>query len=373
MRSYLRLGIWTAIFALALQPAKFAPAQYPYRIIYPGQRQVEYRDPAQFPAVPFPPTDQPPTVSNPPAGDTRYFPLDDAIRTSLGNGRVIRVLAGGVTVVASGRTIYDTAVTNTTIDQALGRFDPFLTFNNNWDHIELPQAIFLNPNNPFAGAAIATAPQDRYRMNFAVTKNNPLGGQWQLAVNATEQRFPESILPLNPQTTSNAALSYTQPILQGFGRPANLAPVVLARINTELSFFLLKDAVQQNVHDVIAGYWNLVAARTVAWARRRQVEQADGAWRRADALLRAASESGANAAQARSSLAQFRAQLIAADADVLQREGALRNLLGLPPWDQAQIIPTTEPTLERLKPDWPELVDLATVRRPDLIELKLII
>ena len=43
-----------------------------------------------------------------------------------------------------------------------------MTFNNNWDHIELPQAIFLDPNNPFAGTAIATAPQDRYRITVKV-------------------------------------------------------------------------------------------------------------------------------------------------------------------------------------------------------------
>src|SRR5439155_23483785 len=181
--------------------------------------------------------------------------------------------------------------------------------------------------------------------NLAVTKNNPLGGQWQVAVNATEQRFPGSILPLNPQTTSNAALSYTQPILQGFGRPANLAPVVLARINTELSFFQLKDAVQQNMRDAIAAYWGLVSARAAAWARRRQVEQADFAFRLADARLRFQLGNAADAAQARTSLAQFRAQLIAADATVLQQEGTLRNLLGLPPWDEAQLIATSEPIL----------------------------
>src|SRR5262245_7917483 len=121
MRSRYGLGLAAAFFALALQPAKSAPAQYPYRIIYPEQRQVQYRDPSQFPPVPLPPTSAPPTVSNPPTGDTRYFPLDDAIRTALGNDGVIRVLAG-VTAVASGSTIYDAAITNTTIDQALGRF-----------------------------------------------------------------------------------------------------------------------------------------------------------------------------------------------------------------------------------------------------------
>jgi outer membrane protein TolC len=362
----------TAIFALALAPARFAPAQYPYRVIYPEQRQIEYRDPSQFPAIPLPPSSSPPTVTVPPTGDTRYFALDDAVRTSLGNARVIRVLAG-VNAVASGRTIYDTAITNTTVDQALGRFDPFFQVNNNWDHIDQPKAVFTPP----AGAAITGTDIEQYRLNVGLTKNNPLGGQFNLAVNVTEQTFPGGIspllVPLNPQTTANTALSYTQPLLQGAGMRANLAPVVLARINTELSFFQLKDAVQQNVRDVIAGYWNLVSARAAAWARRRQLEQADFAFRLADARLRADIGNAADAYQARTSRAQFRAQLIAADANVLQQEGALRNLLGLPPWDEAQLIATTEPILERVRPNWQELVDMAAARRPDLVELKLIL
>ncbi|HMC10479.1 MAG TPA: TolC family protein, partial [Pirellulaceae bacterium] len=181
-----------------------------------------------------------------------------------------------------------------------------------------------------------------------------------------------SILPLNPQSTANASLSYTQPLLQGAGLRANLAPVVLARINTELSFFQLKDATQQNVRDVIAGYWNLVSARAAAWARRRQVEQATFAFEQADARFPKLGNYG-DRSQAKTSLAQFRAQLIAADANVLQTEGALRNLLGLPPWDEAQVIPTTEPVLDRVRPDWHELVDMAAARRPELIELKLIL
>src|SRR5439155_5681170 len=319
-------------------------------------------DPSQFAPIPLPPSSQPPPVTTPPSGDTRYFALDDAVRTSLGNARVVRILAG-VNAVNSGRTIYDAAVTNTTIDQALGRFDPFIQVNNNWDYVDQPKAVF----DPATGAVITGSPFDQYRLSRLLTKNNPLGGQWNLGVNVTEQRFPHSLipprlLPLNPQTAANTTLSYTQPLLAGAGLRANLAPVVLARINTELSFFQLKDATQQNVRDVISGYWNLVAARAAAWARRRQVEQADFAWRLADAQFRTELRSVADAAQARTSLANFRAQLVAADANVLQQEGALRNLLGLPPWDEAQIIATTEPVLQRVRPNWQELVDLAAAR-----------
>jgi outer membrane protein TolC len=405
MRSRFCRGLWSAIFALAILPAKFAPAQNlpshisdghpPYRIIYPEQRQIQYRGPIQFFPAPLPPTAPPPTVMNPPTGDQRYFALDDAIRTSLGNMRVVRVLGGGglisiasvgggganvvsTSVVGagnSGRTIYDVAATNTTIDQALGRFDPFVQVNNNWDYIDQPQAAF----NPLTGATSITGqPIDQYRLFTGVTKNNPLGGQWNLGVNVLDQRFPHSILPptlqpLNPQSAANASLSYTQPLLAGAGIRANLAPVLIARINTELSFFQLKDAVQQNVKDCVAAYWNLVAARTTAWARRRQVEQAQFAFDQADARLQANLGNQGDWAQAKTSLAQFRAQVIAADAAVLQQEGALRNLLGLPPWDEGQIIPTTEPIFERVRPDWYDLVDLAAIRRPDLIELKLVL
>src|SRR6266567_5036169 len=160
-------SLMAAIFALALQPARFAPAQQPYRIIYPEQREINYRDPSQFVPIPLPPSSQPPTVTNPPSGDQRYFALDDAIRTSLGNARVVRVLAG-VGAVTSGRTIYDAAVTNTTIDQALGRFDPFVQVNNNWDHIDQPTAAF----NPATGSFITGQPIDQYRLFTGVTKNN---------------------------------------------------------------------------------------------------------------------------------------------------------------------------------------------------------
>src|SRR4051812_14044101 len=94
-----------ALVALALWPAARAAAQIPdtvglhdhppYRIIYPEQRQIQYRDPSQFPVVPLPPSSAPPTVTNPPTGDKRLFALDDAVRTSLGNMRVVRILAGG--------------------------------------------------------------------------------------------------------------------------------------------------------------------------------------------------------------------------------------------------------------------------------------
>ena len=69
---------------------------------------------------------------------------------------------------------------------------------------------------------------------------------------------------------------------------------------------------------------------------------------------------------------QFKANLVAARANVLTQEDVLRNLLGLPPDDKREIVPVSAPTVERLKPRWDALVNLAEQRRPDIVELKLI-
>ena len=220
MRSRLDLFCSAVCFALALATAQFAAAQRPYRVIYPEQRQIEYRDPSATWPIPLQPSSPPPTYSNPPTGDTRYFSLDDAIRTSLGNMDVVRLLAG-VTAVNSGRTIYDPAIINTTIDQALGRFDPTIVVRNTWSYDDLPSAV---RNNAIVGTAT-----DRHRVDLDLQKQNAFGGTAALGLVATRESFlldPQLPPPgLNPLGSSALALGYTQPFLRGAGLRANLAPV----------------------------------------------------------------------------------------------------------------------------------------------------
>src|SRR5207244_6145106 len=133
--------------------------------------------------------------------------------------------------------------------------------------------------------------------------------------------------PLNPQGRSALTLSYTQPLLQGAGIEVNVAPIVIARINTERSYFQLKDSVQELVRGVIDAYWAVVFARTDVWARRQQVEQGSFAYALAEAKRRSGSGTAGEEAQARTALANFKAALIGSEANLLQREAALRNIL----------------------------------------------
>jgi outer membrane protein TolC len=65
--------------------------------------------------------------------------------------------------------------------------------------------------------------------------------------------------------------------------------------------------------------------------------------------------------------------LVSAEANVIQREAALRNILGLPPSGTPRLVPVSPPSTRPLRVNWEEIVKLAEERRPDLIELKLIL
>lgn len=357
---------------LVFRAVGVAGGQQPRRLILPEQRRMAIRDPSRLPIARLPDVPSPATVSRPkPDAEAQYLSLDEAIRTALANSEVVRLLAG-VTATSSGRTIYDPAVANTAVDQARARFDPEIQVQNDFNRRETPQAG-LAPLHP-SGAVIGGEPIQDYEMRMGLSKTTSRGGSLGLSVLANPARTTAGrTLPLNPESRSALELSYVQPLLQGAGRGPNLAPIVIARIDTERSFFQLKDSLQGLLLGVIEAYWALVFARTDEWARQQQVEQGRWALEFNQAKAAVGDRSLADVAQARAALANFQASLITARANVLQREAALRNILGLPPSQPPRIVPVTAPLSERLEISWENLLRLAEQQRPDLIERKLIL
>lgn len=358
------MGLW----ALALRPAA---AVEDWWLVAPEQRHIEVRPPAAIYHRPIPETGPPVTVRERTQATGRIaITLDEAIRIALASSDVIRVLAGE-RAVSSGQTVYDPAITNVQIDQERARFDPTLEVLNNFFRTEPPFAVF-DPASP-TGVSIRGFRDQTYNFDLALAQTNQLGGTARLGVRADPTDTNSPGQPLDPQSPSAAELSYVQPLLQGAGRPANIAPILVARINTERSFYQLKDTVQELVQNVIQAYWSLVFARTDVWAREQQVEQGVAGLLRAEANLAAGMASAADVAQARSALAGFRANLVTSEANLLSREAALRNILGLLPASSDLYVPVSPPTLARQQVQWPAVLELAAQQRPDLIELQLVL
>jgi outer membrane protein TolC len=378
----------TAVLCVACGCA-VGPGELAHYVVLPEQRTIKVRDVSEFKPAPLPANVPPRTVADPrPETPEWRLSLDEAIRVALENAQVVRILTG-TTATSSGQTIYDAAVTNTTIDQEQARFDLVVKENSLFSRTNTPVGSF--DSTDLTRSVITSTPTDAYRSEFGLNKTNVLGGQWGLKWTENPTRFQAgstsafssqlpgttfaggSAFPLNPQNPSAVELTYTQPLLQGGGFLVNTAPIVIARLNTEMSFFQYKDSVQELVRSVVEAYWNLVQARTDLWARKIQVQQSSEAYERDKARLKSGLADLKDVAQSRVTYHQFISNRIAAEANVLTREGALRNLLGLPPADDRVIVPVSPPTSQRLRPEWPALVKLAEQRRPDIIELKIVL
>jgi outer membrane protein TolC len=362
---------WVARFALLLLAAVPAstsaqPLAEPHRWIYPEQRHLQARQPDGIWRV-QPPNLRPPiTVSVPDCDGERFaLSLDESILIALSNAEVIRFLGG-----SSGRTVYDPAITNAEVDVQRSVFDPAVTMGNFYEHNEsfFPQRV----PDPFLGPDVALRVNefDRYSFSTAVSQRKTGGATASVGLDVDPiDTDPAGIL--DPQTPASIIFGYNQPLLRGRGKAVNLAPVVIARLDTERSFYQLKDSVQEMVRGVVEGYWSIVAARVSVWATKQQIEQLEVALDFFEAQHRVGRADLGDTAQARVSLANFRANLISVEADLLNREALFRNLLGLPPVDQYCLYPTTPPLDERQSFDWQQLIAVAEQRRPDIIDLKL--
>jgi outer membrane protein TolC len=339
--------------------------------VLPEQTELAYRDPVELQSARVPDTPPPATVSNPQPTDSEEWKLslDNAVRTSLQNLEVVRLLAGS-TAVSSGQTIYDPAIASANIDSARARFDPTLQALGSFNRFESPFGVFDGSPD---GAHINGSRTDDFNLDVNVNQTNVAGGVAGAGVNTNPSHLRRSVLPLNPGNRSSFQLSYTQPLLEGAGVDVNTAPIVLARIDAERSFFQFKDSVQEHVRGVVEAYWGVVFARTDVWAREQQVAQATLAFELESARQKRGFANSADVAQVRTALANFRASRVSARSNLLQREAALRNIMGLPPVDQRRLIPTTPPTTDRIQFDWMNLLNIAQERRPDIIELKLVL
>ncbi|QEG20814.1 TolC family protein [Mariniblastus fucicola] len=338
--------------------------------ICPEQRHIAVRDPGALCAFDIANADVPFTVALEEDRMAEPLSLDDAIQIAIRNADVVRVLSG-VSASTTGRTIYDVAISNASIDEQLAVFDPTLNFQSTMNKSDSPAAIF-DPLDP-TGAILTGSSTDSINTTLNLQKRTHNGATVGFNANAIGSYFEPGVFPLEPQYRSFAEITLRQPFAKGYGRDANLTPVIVARINTERSYFQFKNSVQELVRSVIAGYWNLVAARVEVWARKQQIEQAKFAFERAQARKDADLAVAADVAQARSSLANFRASLITARSSLILAETALRNVMGLPPSSGSVIVPTSVPVLEQIDFNWNEIVAIAEEHRPDIIELKLIL
>jgi len=337
--------------------------------ILPEQRTIEHTLPPRY-QVDVPVPGAPTTVASTGARKELPLSLDEAIHIALQNAEAIRVGAGGA-VRASGQTIYDIAIANTKIDVERARFDPTLGIDNLFTRQDIPTAGLIVPNP--RQASIEGFQRDVYKFDTAIEKLNPLGGLTRLDIETNAQRTKPRISNLNPLTTTRAGISYVQPLLQGAGSDVTMAPIRIAQLETDRTYFQFKNSVQDLIYSVIQAYWRLSAARITVWTTEQQMEQGRFASERADARQRQGLADSSEVSQTRLAYFNFRSLNVVAKSSQLEAENALNNLLFLSPVSEFEIVPSTALHSEDVDFSWDELLAMVDENRPDLQEMRTLV
>ena len=373
-------------------------------------QKIEYPDTQQQPLDEAAGTQEPLTLSNAKFDQIWELSLEEAIRTALENGKVLRNLGGRfasfggprpqtgeppvslLTSPALTPSIYDPAIAETDpfrgVESALAAFDAQLSMSSTWQNSNRPQNV-----DPLFQTLIFV-PVLRTNQGVTTTgiqKTTATGGQFGVS-NTTQLDATNNLFRDVPSIwTTSYDFTFNQPLLQGagvtynriagpdtfnnlLGRP-NFRGVLLARINADISLADFEVGVRNLVSDTEQSYWELYFSYRNLEARKAGRDSALEAWRKVHALYVEQSRGGEadKEAQAREQYFFFRSEVEQALTDVYRCENRLRYMMGISASDGRLIRPSDEPTTARLAFDWQQSLVEALSRSAELRRQKWII
>ncbi|MFM7206542.1 MAG: TolC family protein [Planctomycetaceae bacterium] len=410
--------LWVALTSLMLVASGCAPRQ-PFYFFEDGDlshyvgaiQKLEYPDSDQPPLDEASGTAEPLTLSNPSFDNVWELSLEEAIRTALENGKVLRNLGGRFASFGGPRpqtgeppvslltspvqtpTVYDPSIVETDpfrgVESALALFDAQLSSSLTWERQNRPQNV--------GGVGTVIFQQqflgDTANWTTGIQKRTATGATWGFA-NST--LYDNNNSPIRqkgvPSTwTTNYDFTFNQPLLQGagvtynriagpdffdnlYGRP-NFRGVLLARINADISLADFEAGVRNLVSDTEQSYWELYFSYRNLEARKAGRDSALEAWRKVHALYVEQSRGGEadKEAQAREQYFFFRSEVEQALTDVYRCENRLRYMMGISASDGRLIRPSDEPTTARITFDWQQSLVESLSRSAELRKQKWVI
>jgi outer membrane protein TolC len=361
------------------------------------------------------------TISNPEFNEIWDLSLEEAISIALNNSKVMKNLGFITTnnqfgsnarfdLIANATTVYDPAIVESSIgvrrsnsvnsvtpssdgaaranqiggvEDALSEFDAqfqILSATGSPSLIsgtDRPQNIRPNAANPFFAQSVKTIDSSVTSQLF---KRTATGAGWFVRNRTTYGRGnsrggifnpdgtlnPNSFQALNSTWTDEVEVEWVQPLARGRGTQINRIPIVLARMNTDISLADFEANVRNLVSDVENTYWDLQCAYRNLETTKIGRDSAQGTWKIVYEKWKQGVEPVQAEAQARGQYFQFRSLVERSLQDLYGNENRLRFLMGIAATDGRLIRPSDEPTVARVDFDWHEIHCEALTRSPEL-------
>ena len=353
------------------------------------------------------------SLDNPTPREMWDLKLEEAIKTTLCNSKVMRSLSGRYLSQASLRpqignapdalltrpeairTVYDTAIIETSpfggngllgvagVEAALAAFDAQFSSSMFWARNNRQQNV---GGGQFQQFFVRTFEQDTANHNAAISKTTATGGNFAIRETIGYDANNNPTRQVYSDWDVTMQMDFSQPLLQGAGVQYNRIAgpnnpfnglgtpqfdgVMLARINTDVSLAEFEKGVRDMVSDAENAYWELYFAYRNLEAAKAGRASSLQTWQRIHALYVQGGKGGEldKEAQSREQYFFFRSQVQQALLDLYRAENLLRYMMGISVSDGRLIRPADEPTTAHVIFDWYEVHCEALSRAPELRE-----
>jgi outer membrane protein len=246
------------------------------------------------------------------------------------------------------------------VEQSKGIFDTLATFD-----VSVSQATSPSSSTLAGGLVVDT---DNRRFDLGAQQLTPYGGTAGFSLAGSRQSSSSTNEFINPSFFAQGQLSYTQPLLRGFGEVATKRPILQAQLAGDADRLVFEQQVAQTLQNVENAYWTLVAAREQLTVARESLALAKELDQRNRVQVDVGTLAPIELVQSEATVATREEGIVSAQAAVGDAADRLLQLLNL---EQAEywsleLVPETKPETERFAIDLDEAIATAFERRPEI-------
>jgi outer membrane protein TolC len=253
---------------------------------------------------------------------------------------------------------------------AVPGFDPAIVGTVGWNHTSDPQNSAFLSNIRSLNASTAVG-------NVGLRQGFSTGASLDVGWSTLRQRANNPLWNFNPAISSSLGLTFTQPILRGFGPAVNRRYIRIARNNLQVADYVFRQQVIATVTGVVRLYWDLASLNEDVRVRQEAVASAEQFLSDSKNQIETGTLAPVDVTRAQAELSRRKRDLAVARSLVQQEEAVLKDYLTRTPPDSTiasapialsdrMTIPTTEP-VEPLN----DLVAKALRLRPDVSQARL--
>ena len=258
--------------------------------------------------------------------------------------------------------LYNPASAEADIHKYQGIYDPLLNLLANYQYMNTQAA------SAFTTGFQTLQRQEIENFNAGVSQLIASGATLGAAFNNNRNTNNSGAGILNDYFQSNVTLSFSQPLLQNFGREPTELNISVARFSKEGSLEQFKTKLMSIISQVRTQYYLLYSARENLKVKKTSLDLAETILRNTQAQVKAGVLPAMEILNAEFGVATQQKNLIDAERALKDQVDALRVLLQV--HEITDIIPVDTPLKDNYQVDEEEAIKRALADRPDLRQLR---